>query len=103
MRTVSHYAGPQVKLVKFLVNELVIDVSFETLGGLCAVNFLQDMDTQIARSSLFKRSIILVSLPPPPSPVGWCVCTAATFRFRRFAFESWLKVLAVVCGSEGGQ
>lgn len=90
--SVSYYAGPQVKLVKFLVNELVIDVSFETLGGLCAVNFLQDMDTHIARNSLFKRSIILVNLPPAPlsrgvvhvhhQPWSWSVLSVLSAKLR---------------------
>lgn len=68
----------QVKLVKFLVNDLVIDVSFETLGGLCAVNFLQDMDIHIGRNSLFRRSIILVPTPPPPSHTYTQKCSLQT-------------------------
>jgi hypothetical protein len=52
----------QVKLVKFLVNDVVVDVSYETLGGLCAVNFLQELGMFIGRQDLFKRSVILVPL-----------------------------------------
>lgn len=50
-----------MKLVKFLVNDVVVDVSYETLGGLCAVNFLQELGMYIGRQDLFKRSVILVS------------------------------------------
>lgn len=49
-----------MKLVKFLVNDVVVDVSYETLGGLCAVNFLSELDLKIGNKSLFRRSIILV-------------------------------------------
>lgn len=52
----------QVKLVKFLVNDVVVDVSYETLGGLCAVNFLQELGMFIGRQDLFRRSVILVSI-----------------------------------------
>ena len=57
-----HVCVPQVKLVKFLVNDVVVDVSFETLGGLCAVNFLSELDLRIGHHGLFKRSVILVSI-----------------------------------------
>ena len=46
--------------MKFLVNDVVVDVSYETLGGLCAVNFLQELGMFIGRQDLFKRSVILV-------------------------------------------
>lgn len=57
----STLSSLQVKLVKFLVNDVVVDVSYETLGGLCAVNFLQELGMYIGRQDLFKRSVILVS------------------------------------------
>ncbi len=53
----------QVKLVKCVVADLVVDVSFETLGGLCTVAFLESIDRKIGRAHLFKRSIVLVCLP----------------------------------------
>ena len=53
-------AALQVKLVKCVVGDLVVDVSFETLGGLCTVAFLEAIDRKIGRQHLFKRSIVLV-------------------------------------------
>lgn len=50
----------QVKLVKCVVADVVVDVSFETLGGLCTVAFLESIDRKIGRGHLFKRSIVLV-------------------------------------------
>ena len=44
-----------------MVADLVVDVSFESLGGLCTVAFLEAIDRKIGRSHLFKRSIVLVS------------------------------------------
>lgn len=39
---------------------VVVDISFETVGGLCTVAFLESMDRRIGRAHLFKRSILLV-------------------------------------------
>ena len=50
----------QVKLVKCLVDNIVVDISFQSLGGLCTVNFLESIDRRIDNHHLFKRSIILV-------------------------------------------
>ena len=52
--------GPQVKLVKCVVADVVVDVSFDTVGGLCTVAFLEAADRRIGRHHLFKRSILLV-------------------------------------------
>lgn len=60
-----------MKLVKFLVNDVVVDVSYETLGGLCAVNFLQELGMFIGRQDLFRRSVILVTRHTP-HPVAQC-------------------------------
>ena len=51
----------QVKLLKCLVDNIVVDISFETLGGLCTVAFLESIDRNIGENHLFKRSVILVS------------------------------------------
>ncbi|KAI3806252.1 hypothetical protein L1987_22151 [Smallanthus sonchifolius] len=53
-----------VKLVKCIVNDIVIDVSFNQLGGLCALCFLEQVDRLIEKDHLFKRSIILIK--------SWC-------------------------------
>lgn len=53
-------AAVQVKLLKCLVDNIVVDISFETLGGLCTVAFLESIDRRIGSEHLFKRSIILV-------------------------------------------
>ncbi len=53
--------SPQVKLLKCLVDDIVVDISFNQFGGLCTLNFLEEVDVKIGRKNLFKRSIILVS------------------------------------------
>jgi hypothetical protein len=50
----------QVKLVKCVVSDVVVDVSLDTIGGLCTVAFLEAADRRIGRQHLFKRSILLV-------------------------------------------
>jgi hypothetical protein len=53
----------QVKLVKCIVDGLIVDISFNTFNGLCTLAFLEDVDRKIGLNHLFKRSIILVRLP----------------------------------------
>ena len=45
-----------------MVADVVVDVSFDTVGGLCTVAFLEAADRRIGRQHLFKRSILLVSV-----------------------------------------
>ncbi|XP_021620333.1 uncharacterized protein LOC110620779 isoform X2 [Manihot esculenta] len=54
----------EVKLVKCLVQNIVVDISFNQLGGLCTLCFLEQVDRLIGRDHLFKRSIILIK--------AWC-------------------------------
>ena len=50
----------QVRLLKCLVDNIVVDISFNQLGGLCTLAFLENMDRRIDQDHLFKKSIILV-------------------------------------------
>ncbi|XP_010529160.1 PREDICTED: uncharacterized protein LOC104806129 [Tarenaya hassleriana] len=50
----------EVKLVKCLVQNIVVDISFNQLGGLCTLCFLEEIDRRIGKDHLFKRSIILI-------------------------------------------
>lgn len=54
----------EVKLVKCLVQNIVVDISFNQLGGLCTLCFLEQIDRLIRKDHLFKRSIILIK--------AWC-------------------------------
>ncbi|KAL8117392.1 hypothetical protein AgCh_015329 [Apium graveolens] len=54
----------QVKLVKCLVDNIVIDISFNQLGGLSTLCFLEQVDRVIGKGHLFKHSIILIK--------AWC-------------------------------
>lgn len=54
----------EVKLVKCLVQNIVVDISFNQLGGLCTLCFLEQVDMHIGKDHLFKRSIILIK--------AWC-------------------------------
>ncbi|GLT32429.1 hypothetical protein SLA2020_070980 [Shorea laevis] len=54
----------EVKLVKCLVQNIVVDISFNQLGGLCTLCFLEEVDNLIGKDNLFKRSIILIK--------AWC-------------------------------
>ncbi|KAF5737282.1 hypothetical protein HS088_TW13G00161 [Tripterygium wilfordii] len=54
----------EVKLVKCLVQNIVVDISFNQLGGLCTLCFLEQVDLLIGKDHIFKRSIILIK--------AWC-------------------------------
>ncbi|KAJ4971096.1 hypothetical protein NE237_004195 [Protea cynaroides] len=58
------YIRAEVKLVKCLVQNIVVDISFNQVGGLCTLCFLEQMDHLIGKDHLFKRSIILIK--------AWC-------------------------------
>ncbi|KAJ6806395.1 uncharacterized protein M6B38_174290 [Iris pallida] len=58
------YIHAEVKLVKCLVQNIVVDISFNQIGGLCTLCFLEKVDQLIAKDHLFKRSIILIK--------AWC-------------------------------
>ncbi len=50
-------------MVKCLVDNIVVDITYQMPGGLCTVGFLESMDRKI-QNHLFKRSIILVRMLP---------------------------------------
>ncbi|CAH9092990.1 unnamed protein product [Cuscuta epithymum] len=58
------YIQAEVKLIKCLVENIVVDISFNQLGGLCTLCFLEEVDHLISQNHLFKRSIILIK--------AWC-------------------------------
>lgn len=60
----TQYIDAEVKLVKCLVRNTVVDISFNQLGGLSALCFLEQVDRLVGRNHLFKRSIILIK--------AWC-------------------------------
>ncbi|KAL9334693.1 hypothetical protein Peur_071874 [Populus x canadensis] len=58
------YIQAEVKIIKCLVENIVVDISFNQLGGLCTLCFLEEVDQLISQNHLFKRSIILIK--------AWC-------------------------------
>ncbi|KAK8326288.1 hypothetical protein V6Z12_A11G107400 [Gossypium hirsutum] len=58
------YIQAEVKIIKCLVENIVVDISFNQLGGLCSLCFLEEVDILINQNQLFKRSIILIK--------AWC-------------------------------
>ncbi|XP_061358245.1 uncharacterized protein LOC133302483 [Gastrolobium bilobum] len=58
------YIPAEVKIIKCLVENIVVDISFNQLGALCTLCFLEEVDSWISQNHLFKRSIILIK--------AWC-------------------------------
>jgi len=53
----------KVKLLKAVINGIVVDVSFNQLGGMLTLNALEELDVAIGEDHLLKRAIILVGWP----------------------------------------
>ncbi|GJQ97480.1 hypothetical protein Tco_0008619 [Tanacetum coccineum] len=62
--------GAEVKLVKCMVQNLVVDISVNQIGGLSTLCFLEQVDRIIKKDHLFKRSIILIK--------AWCYFESRT-------------------------
>ncbi|KAE8709430.1 Alpha/beta-Hydrolases superfamily protein [Hibiscus syriacus] len=60
----TNLSNVSVKIIKCLVENIVVDISFNQLGGLCTLCFLEEVDLLINQNHLFKRSIILIK--------AWC-------------------------------
>ncbi|CAH9075313.1 unnamed protein product [Cuscuta epithymum] len=60
----TQFIDAEVKLVKCLVQNVVIDISFNQLGGLCTLCFLEQVDRLVGKNHLFKRSIMVIK--------SWC-------------------------------
>ncbi|KAK4376135.1 hypothetical protein RND71_006812 [Anisodus tanguticus] len=58
------FIDAEVKLVKCIVQNTVIDISCNQLGGLCTLCFLEQVDRLVGKNHLFKRCIILIK--------AWC-------------------------------
>uniref|UniRef100_A0ACD5W9U4 Uncharacterized protein n=1 Tax=Avena sativa TaxID=4498 RepID=A0ACD5W9U4_AVESA len=58
------YIHAEVKLVKCLVQNIVVDISFNQIGGLCTLCFLEQVDESFGKKHLFKKSIMLIK--------AWC-------------------------------
>ncbi|KAM7501720.1 hypothetical protein LguiB_000624 [Lonicera macranthoides] len=58
------FVEAEVKLVKCLVDDIVVDITFNQFGGLCALCFLEQIDRVVVKDHLLKRSIILIK--------AWC-------------------------------
>ncbi|XP_074323384.1 uncharacterized protein LOC141660307 [Apium graveolens] len=54
----------KVKLVSCKVNKISVDISFNQLGGLSALCFMEQIDLRINKNHLFKQSILLIK--------AWC-------------------------------
>ncbi|KAJ9167467.1 hypothetical protein P3X46_022118 [Hevea brasiliensis] len=59
-----HCIDAEVKLIKCIVQNIVVDISFNQLGGLSTLCYLEQVDQIVGRNHLFKRSIILIK--------AWC-------------------------------
>ncbi|KAM0851863.1 hypothetical protein ACQ4PT_052146 [Festuca glaucescens] len=58
------FIDAKVKLIKCVIDNVVVDISFNQIGGISTVFFLEKVDREIGKNHLFKRSVILIK--------AWC-------------------------------
>ncbi|CAI0431348.1 unnamed protein product [Linum tenue] len=64
VKNVQYIEVWQVKIVKCLVNDISVDISFNQMAGLSALCFLERVDQILGNDHILKRSIILIK--------AWC-------------------------------
>ncbi|KAL6902041.1 hypothetical protein ACP4OV_004917 [Aristida adscensionis] len=60
----SNLINAEVRLIKCTIENIIVDISFNQTGGICALCFLELVDRKVGKNHLFKRSIILIK--------AWC-------------------------------
>ncbi|KAK7821940.1 hypothetical protein CFP56_037240 [Quercus suber] len=75
------YICAQVKVVKCIVKNIAVDISFNQLAGLSSLCFLEQVDQIIGRDHLFKRSIILIK--------AWCYYEARILGAHHGLFSAY--------------
>ncbi|KAK1357093.1 hypothetical protein POM88_050349 [Heracleum sosnowskyi] len=86
----------EVKLVKCVVQNIVVDISFNQVGGLCSLCFLDVVDYIIGKDHLFKQSILVIK--------AWCyyesrILGANLYKFMDyFSKFDWNNYGITLCG-----
>ncbi|KAG1338138.1 hypothetical protein COCNU_04G004440 [Cocos nucifera] len=83
------YIHAEVKLVKCIVQNIVVDISFNQIGGLCTLCFLEKVDDQIGKDHLFKRSIILIK--------AWCYYESRILGAHHGLISTYALETLVLC------
>uniref|UniRef100_J3MP51 PAP/OAS1 substrate-binding-related domain-containing protein n=1 Tax=Oryza brachyantha TaxID=4533 RepID=J3MP51_ORYBR len=58
------FIDAEVKLIKCVIDNIVVDISFNQIGGVSTLCFLELVDHEVGKNHLFKRSIMLIK--------AWC-------------------------------
>uniref|UniRef100_A0A0D9XYH5 PAP/OAS1 substrate-binding-related domain-containing protein n=1 Tax=Leersia perrieri TaxID=77586 RepID=A0A0D9XYH5_9ORYZ len=58
------FINAEVKLIKCVIENIVVDISFNQIGGVSTLCFLELADRKVGKNHLFKRSIMLIK--------AWC-------------------------------
>uniref|UniRef100_A0A0E0MLD5 PAP/OAS1 substrate-binding-related domain-containing protein n=1 Tax=Oryza punctata TaxID=4537 RepID=A0A0E0MLD5_ORYPU len=59
-----HFINAEVKLIKCVIENIVVDISFNQIGGVSTLCFLELADRKVGKNHLFKRSIMVIK--------AWC-------------------------------
>ncbi|KAF8413309.1 hypothetical protein HHK36_001287 [Tetracentron sinense] len=82
------YIGARVNIIKCLIENIVVDISFNELSGLCALCFFEEVDNLINQNHLFKRSIILIK--------AWCYYESRILGSRYRLISTYALVTLVL-------
>lgn len=70
VRSTIFIDAAEVKIIKCVVQKVPVDISFNQLGGLSTLCFLEKVDRVVGKNHLFKRSFILIK--------AWCYYESRT-------------------------
>ncbi|KQJ89463.1 uncharacterized protein LOC100826374 [Brachypodium distachyon] len=83
------YIHAEVKLVKCLVQNIVVDISFNQIGGLCTLCFLEQVDQRFGKEHLFKKSIMLIK--------AWCYYESRILGAHHGLISTYALEILVLC------
>jgi len=87
----------EVRLLKCTVDGLVVDISVNSVGGLCTLCFLEEVDRGIGVNHLYKRSLLMIK--------AWCFYEARLLGAHHgllstYAVETLLLAVFLKFGAE---
>uniref|UniRef100_A0A2P2MG29 Uncharacterized protein MANES_07G140200 n=1 Tax=Rhizophora mucronata TaxID=61149 RepID=A0A2P2MG29_RHIMU len=82
------YIQAKVKIVKFSIKNISVDISFNQIGGICALCFLEQVDQLAGGDHLLKRSIILIK--------AWCLYESRILGAYHGLISTYTLVIMIV-------
>lgn len=83
---ITYVNAADVSTIKFVVDNLKVDISANTMTGLSAAIFLEEMNKKIGRDQLFKKSVLVIK--------AWCTYESRIMASHRSLLSTYaLEIL----------